>query len=131
MVICKLSANLMTISCPWVHSKAHLGLLQDPAIYLARKLEAFNTQHIEPSAYPVILASAMTAKCKELHATNATAPKAWNTHKMVLTITRNQFVAGINDVYYAILDGPTKGPMPFISVPLSCTSSPSMPRSAT
>jgi hypothetical protein len=33
-VIRKLSANLMAISCPWGHSKGHLGLLQDPAIYL-------------------------------------------------------------------------------------------------
>ncbi len=28
---------------------------------------------------------------------------------MVLTITRNQFAAAINDVYYAVLDDPTKG----------------------
>jgi hypothetical protein len=27
---------------------------------------------------------------------------------MVLTITRNQFGAAINDVYYTILDDPTK-----------------------
>jgi hypothetical protein len=27
---------------------------------------------------------------------------------MVLTITRDQFAAAINDVYYAILDNPTK-----------------------
>jgi hypothetical protein len=35
MVILELSANLMAISCPWGHSKGHLGLLQDPAIYLS------------------------------------------------------------------------------------------------
>jgi hypothetical protein len=41
-VICKLLANLMAISCPWGHSKGHLGLLQDQAIYLACNGEAFN-----------------------------------------------------------------------------------------
>jgi hypothetical protein len=109
MVIRKLSANLMAISCPWGHSKGHLGLLQDPAIYLARNGEAFNIPQIEPPAYPVIPAGATTAKCKELHATNAAACKAWNTYKMVLTITCNQFVAAIDDIYYVVLDDPTKG----------------------
>jgi hypothetical protein len=51
----------------------------------------------------------MTAKCKELRTTNATTCKAWNTYKMVLTITRDQFTAAIDEVYYAVLDNPTKG----------------------
>jgi hypothetical protein len=42
MVIHELCSNLMAISCPWGHSKGHLGLLQDPAIYLARNEEGFN-----------------------------------------------------------------------------------------
>jgi hypothetical protein len=108
-VICKLSANLMAISCPWGHSKGYLGLLQDPAIYLTCNGEAFNIPHVEPPAYPVIPAGATTANCKELRATNAAACKAWNTYKIVLTITRNQFAAAINNVYYAILDKPTVG----------------------
>jgi hypothetical protein len=41
----------------------------------------------------------MTAKRKELRATNAAARKAWNTYKMVLTITHNQFAAAIKDIY--------------------------------
>jgi hypothetical protein len=95
-VICKLLANLMAISCPWGHSKGHLGLLQDPAIYLAHNREAFNIPHIEPPAYPVIPAGATTANHEDIRATNATACKAWNTPIL-------------NDVYYAILDNPTKG----------------------
>jgi hypothetical protein len=109
MVIHKLSANLMAISCPWGHSKVHLGLLQDPAIYLACNGEAFNIPHIEPPAHPVIPAGATTAKHKELCTTNAAACKAWNTHKMVLTITRNQFAVAIGNIYYTVLDDPTKG----------------------
>jgi len=31
----------MAVSCPWGHNKGHLGLLQDPAIYLARNGAAF------------------------------------------------------------------------------------------
>jgi hypothetical protein len=72
----KLLAILMAISCPWGHSKDHLGLLQDPAIYLACNGEAFNIPHIEPPAYPVIPAGAMTADSKETCATNAAAHKA-------------------------------------------------------
>ncbi len=103
MVIPKLLANLMAISCPWGHSKGHLGLLQDPAIYLACNGEAFNTPHIEPLAYPVIPAGATTAVHKELNATNAAACKEWNTNNMVLAITHNLFTSAINYVYYAIL----------------------------
>jgi hypothetical protein len=99
----------MSISCPWEHSKGHLGLLQDPAIYLACNWEAFNISHVEPPAYPVIPAGAMTTDREELHATNAAACKAWNTYKMILTVTSDQFVAAINDVYYAIHNDPTKG----------------------
>jgi hypothetical protein len=27
--LCKLTANLMAVTCPWGHGKGHLGLLQD------------------------------------------------------------------------------------------------------
>jgi hypothetical protein len=81
----------------------------DPAIYLACNEEAFNIPHVEPLAYPVITAGARTTNCEELRATNAAACKAWNTYKMVLTITCGQFAAAINDVYYVVRDGPTKG----------------------
>jgi hypothetical protein len=108
-VICKLLANLIAVSCQWRHSKGHLGLLQDLAIYLARNGEAFNIPHVEPLAYPVIPTGATTANREELRTTNAATCKAWNTYKMVLTITRNQFAAAINNIYYAVLDDPTKG----------------------
>jgi hypothetical protein len=108
-IICKLLTNLMAISCPWGHSKGHLGLLQDLATYLARNGEAFNTPHIDPPAYPIIPAGATTANSKLLCATNATTHKAWNAYKMDLTITCNQFAAAINNIYYTVLDNPTKG----------------------
>ncbi len=72
-VIPNLSTNLVAISCPWGHSKGHLGLLQDPAIYLACNREAFNIPHVEPLAYPVIPAGATTTNRGELCATNAAA----------------------------------------------------------
>jgi hypothetical protein len=49
-----------------------------------------------------------TANPKELRTTNTAACKAWNTYKMVTTITHNQFLAAINDVYYAVLEDPTE-----------------------
>jgi hypothetical protein len=109
IAIRKLSANLMAISCPWGHSKGHLGLLQDPAIYLACNWEAFNIPQIEPPDYPVIPAGATTAKRKELCATNAAACKGWNTYNTLLTIMCDQFVAAIDNVYYTALDDSTKG----------------------
>ncbi len=98
-IIHKLPASLMAISFPWGHSKVHLGLLQDPANYLAHNREAFNIPNIKPPAYPVIPAGPTTADCKELRTTNAATCKAWNTYKMVLTITLDQFAAAIDDVY--------------------------------
>ncbi len=97
-VIRKLLANLMAISCLWGHSKGHLGLLRDPAIYLAHNGEAFNIPHVELVAYPVISAGATTANCEELCATNAANCMAWNSYKMVLTITRDQFMAAIDSI---------------------------------
>ncbi len=108
-VICEVLANLMAISCPWGHSKGHLGLLQDPAIYLACNGEAFNIPHIEPPAYPVIPAGAMTANPKELCATSAATCKAWNTYKMVLTIIHDQVAVAIDNIYYAVLDNRAEG----------------------
>jgi hypothetical protein len=99
----------MAISCPWGHSKGHLGILQDPAIYLACNGAAFNIPHIEPPAYPVIPAGTTTANHKELCATNTAACKGWNTYKMILTITCDQFTAAIDIIYYAVLENPTKG----------------------
>jgi hypothetical protein len=99
----------MAIFCPWGHSKRHLGLLQDPAIYLACNKEVFNIPQNEPPAYPVIPAGAKTAKHEELRATNADARKARNSNKMVLTITHDRFAVAMNNVYYAILDNPAIG----------------------
>jgi hypothetical protein len=81
----------------------------DPTIYLARNGEAFNIPNIEPPAYLVIPARSTNVTCKELCASNAAASKAWNTYKVILTTTRNQFAAPFNNIYYAILDDPTKG----------------------
>ena len=109
MVIQELTANLMAVSCPWGHNKGHLGLLQDPAIYLAHNSAAFTIPANEPPTYPIIPAGATTQAREELRATNITARKASATYRLVLAITRDQFAAAIDDVYYAVLDDPTKG----------------------
>jgi hypothetical protein len=129
-VIHELLANLIAISCPWGHSKSHLGLLQDPAIYLAHNEEAFNIPHVKPPAYPVIPAGATTADREELRDTNAATCKAWNTYKMVLTITRDHLRRQSTTSTMLFLTTPPKVSMPSISAPLSCTSSTPTPRSA-
>jgi hypothetical protein len=106
---CKLTINLMAVPCPWRHNKGHLGLLQDSVLYLKRNGAAFTIPLAALPAYPIIVAGATTAKRKEHCANNISACKAWYTYMIVHTITRDQFAASINDVYYAALDDPTKG----------------------
>jgi hypothetical protein len=76
VVLREFTTNLMAVSCPWGHAKGHLGLLQDPAIYLARNGAQFDIPAAKPPTYPVVPAGATTFQCKELQATNATARKA-------------------------------------------------------
>ena len=109
MVIRELTANLMAVSCPRGHNKGHLGLQQDPAIYLAYNAAVFTIPANEPPTYPRIPAGATTQAQEELRATNISARKAWATYRLVLAITRDQFAAAINDVYYAVLVNPTEG----------------------
>jgi hypothetical protein len=99
----------MAEPCPWGHNKGHLGLLQDPVFYLQCNGAAFTIPAAAPPAYPVIVAGATTAKHEEQYANNISAHKAWLTYMIVHTITRDQFTATIDDVYYAALDDPTKG----------------------
>ncbi len=89
--------------------KGHLGLLQDPDIYLARNGAAFDIPAAKPPAYPIVPAGATAPQQEELRATNTAARKAWTTYCLVLAITRDQFAAAINNVYYAVLDDPIKG----------------------
>jgi hypothetical protein len=105
----KLTANLLAVSCPWGHITGHLGLLQDPVLYLQCNSAAFMIPAAAPLAYPIIVAGATTAKRKEHCANNISGCKAWSTYMIVHTITRNQFAAAINYVYYAALDNPTEG----------------------
>jgi hypothetical protein len=105
----KLTANLMAVPCPWGHNKGHLGLPQDPVLYLQRNGAAFTISAAAPPAYPVIVASATTAKRKEQHANNMSACRAWSICMIVHTITRDQFAVSIEDVYYTTLNDPTEG----------------------
>ncbi len=106
----ELTANLMAVPCPLGHNKGHLGLLQDPVLYLQRNSAAFMILAAAPPACPVIVAGATTAKRKKQCTNNISACKAWSNYMIVHTIIQDQFVASINDVYYAALnDPPTEG----------------------
>ncbi len=99
----------MAIPSPWGHNKGHLGLLQDLVLYLQHNGAAFTIPAAAPPAYPIIVDGATTAKLKEQHANNISACKEWSTYMIIHTITRNQFAASINNVYYAAFNDPTKG----------------------
>jgi hypothetical protein len=105
----ELAANLMAIPCPWGHGKGHFGLLQDPVLYKQCNGAAFIIpDNAAPSEYPLNPPAAAPA-CKAARTANLAKRKAWNTYTIVCTITRDQFVVGINDVYYAAFDDPTEG----------------------
>jgi hypothetical protein len=99
----------MAVSCPWGHEKGHLGLIQNPTIYLTCNGPQFDIPTAKPPVYPIVPTGATTPQHKELRATNAATCKAWTTYCLVLSITCDQFAAAINNVYYAILDNPIKG----------------------
>jgi hypothetical protein len=109
LILCKLTANLMAVSCPWGHNKGHLGLLQDPALYLTGNGGSFDIPAAEPPSYPIVPAGATTHHRKELRAQNTSACKAWTTYCLVCAITRDQFDATIDNVFYAVLDDLIEG----------------------
>jgi hypothetical protein len=84
MVIRELTANLMAVSCPWGHNKGHLGLLQDPVIYLARNRAVFTIPAAEPPTYPVIPNGTTVQQREELHAINIATRKARATYRLSL-----------------------------------------------
>ena len=89
MVIWELTTNLMAVSCPWGHNKGHLGLLQNPAIYLACNGAAFTIPANEPPTYPLIPTGATTQAREELRATNIAKRKAWAIYRLILAITHD------------------------------------------
>jgi hypothetical protein len=98
----------MFIPWPWGHRKGHLGLLQDPVLYLQCNGASYTVPGTAPPDYPINLPAAAPAR-EATWAANLAKCKAWNTYIIVRMITHNQFVAAIDDVYYAELDDPTNG----------------------
>jgi hypothetical protein len=104
----ELAANLMAIPCPWGHGKGHLGLLQEPVLYLQPNGAAFAIPAAAPPDYPINAPATVPAR-KTARAANLVEQKAWNTYLIVASITRDQFAATVDNVYYAALDDPTEG----------------------
>jgi hypothetical protein len=104
----ELAANLMAIPCPWGHRKGHLGLLQDPFLYLQRNGASYTVPGAAPPDYPINPPAAAPVR-EAAWAVNFAKRRVWNTYIIVRTITGNQFVVAIDDVYYAELDDPAVG----------------------
>jgi hypothetical protein len=109
LILRELTANLMAISCHWGHNKGHLGLLQDPALYLAQNGASFDIPAAKPPSYPVVPAGATTHQREELWAQNSTARKVWNTYCLVCAIICDQFANAIKDLFYAVLNNSIEG----------------------
>jgi hypothetical protein len=58
----ELAANLMAIPCPWGHDKGHLGLLQDPVLYLQCNGTAFTIPLAALPDYPINPPTAVPAR---------------------------------------------------------------------
>jgi hypothetical protein len=107
-VVKELAANLMAAPCPCGHGKGHLGLLQDPVLNLQYNGAALTIPAAAPPDYPLNPPAALPAR-KAARAANLTKCKALNTYIVVSSITRDQFAAAIDNVYYTALDDPTEG----------------------
>jgi hypothetical protein len=90
----ELATNLMAIPCPWRHGTGHLGLLQDPVLYLQCTGATFTVPAAVPPEYPLNPPTAAPAR-EAAQAANLANCKAWNTYIIVRTITCNQFAAAI------------------------------------
>ena len=77
-------------------------------LYFQRNGATFIIPADAPPDYPINPPAAAPAR-EAAQAANLTERRAWNTYLIVATITRNQFAAAINDVYYAALNDPTEG----------------------
>jgi hypothetical protein len=49
----ELATNLLAIPCPWGHRKGHLGLLQDPVLYLQCNGASYTVPGAAPLDYPI------------------------------------------------------------------------------
>jgi hypothetical protein len=76
--------------------------------HLQRNGASYTVPSVAPLDYPINLPAAAPVR-EAAWADKLAKHKAWNTYIIVHTITRNQFAAAINDVYYAELNDPTKG----------------------
>ena len=64
----QLNADLIAIETPlvWGQGKGHLGLLQDPVVFLARNGAAYAPPATGPILYPIMPAGATTAEREAL-----------------------------------------------------------------
>jgi hypothetical protein len=119
----ELTTNLMAIPCPWGHGKGHLGLLQDPVLYLQFNGAAFTVPAAVPPEYPLNPPTAAPAR-EAARAANLANCKAWNTYIIIRTITRIQFAAAIETYIMPRLTIPPRVSMRFPSGTSSPTSKP-------
>ena len=106
-----MSANLIAIKTPiyWVHGKNYLGLLQDPAVFLARNTDLYNPSLVNPPKYPAIPQNLATAAREELRAAKKVVTVNWERYQHTQRIAVNIGAADFEPFIIAELDDPEEG----------------------
>ena len=107
----QMNANLIAVKTPraWGRGKGHLGLLQDPVVFLARNGVTYDPPAAAPLPYPVIPPNATTAPREELRATNKVDSFNWDQYQHTQRIAVNIGAAAFDDWVIAELDDPDEG----------------------
>ena len=106
-----MNANLIAIDTPkdWGRGKGHLGLLQDPVVFLAKIGNPYDPPANGPAAYPTIPVGASASLREELRATNERALHHWKRYQHTQRIAVNIGAAAFEPWVIAELDNPDKG----------------------
>ena len=107
----QMSANLISVKTPtdWGRGKCHLGILQDPAVFLARNGDPYNPPLVEPPEYPAIPQKSATAAREQLRAANEVATINWERYQHTQHIVVNIGAAAFEPFVIGELDDPDEG----------------------
>ena len=103
-----MSAKLIAVKTPtdWGHGKGRLGLLQDPAVFLARNGDPYNTPLVDTPEYPAISQNLATAAREQLRAENEVATINLERYQHTQRIAVNIGAAAFEPFVIADLDDP-------------------------
>ena len=107
----KICTNLIAVETPqdWGIGKSHLGMLQAPAVFHARKGNFYNPPPNAPPAYPNILPGVNTAEHEHLRAKHKVLYVHWDKYVHTGRIEVNIGAAALNKWVLVALRDPEEG----------------------